>query len=73
MAENASLHCNFLRVISLDSKLSERVFEDGVNVLCSYDPEGVIIKLVKGNFKIFFLINPDIILYLTFFCAFVRL
>lgn len=40
----------FLKIISLND-LSERTFEGGISVLCCYDPEGVVLKFVRGELE----------------------
>ena len=47
----SELNASFLKIISLNN-LSERCYESessGISVLCYYDPEGVILKFVRGN------------------------
>jgi hypothetical protein len=39
---------SFLKIISLNN-LGERSFHNEISVLCCYDPEGVILKFVKGE------------------------
>lgn len=42
------LQTNFTKIISLNSLL-ERTFHNDISVLCCYDPEGVVLKFVKGE------------------------
>lgn len=50
----SELNASFLKIISLNN-LSERCYESGISgisgisVLCYYDPEGVILKFVRGK------------------------
>lgn len=47
------LQISFLKIISLNN-LNERVFNNGISVLCCYDPEGVILKFVRGELSLIF-------------------
>lgn len=51
MAENSSkvLVASYVRIVNMDSKTDDRVFENSVQVLCGYDPQGVNVKLIKGK------------------------
>ena len=40
-----------LKIISIKNNLNERSFQGGVYVLCSYNPEGVVIKVERGELK----------------------
>lgn len=53
MAENSSkvLVASYVRIVNMDSKTDDRVFESSVQVLCGYDPQGVNVKLIKGRLK----------------------
>lgn len=44
----ASFPLQFLKIVSVNS-LSERTFQSGINVLCSYDPDGVLLKFARGK------------------------
>lgn len=50
----SELNASFAKIISLNN-LTERCYESGISgisVLCYYDPEGVILKFVKGKLSI---------------------
>jgi len=40
---------SFCKIISLTNNLKETLFNGGISVVCCYDPEGIVVKLVKGN------------------------
>lgn len=46
---SSKLQANFLKIISVNNNLNERSFQSGINVLCCYDPEGVIVKFARGE------------------------
>jgi len=50
------LSTNFTKIISLNS-LGERTFHHGISVLCCYDPDGVILKFIKGEISEFLIIQ----------------
>jgi type I protein arginine methyltransferase len=47
------LNAAFLKIISLNT-LEERSFQSEISVLCCYDPEGVVLKFIRGKFTSLF-------------------
>lgn len=45
----SKFQAKLLKIISVNNNLNERSFQSGINVLCCYDPEGVIIKFARGE------------------------
>ena len=50
MSNSSKFQAKLLKIISVSNNLNERSFQSGINVLCCYDPEGVIIKFARGKF-----------------------
>lgn len=49
MSTKFQAKAKLLKIISVNNNLNERSFQSGINVLCCYDPEGVIIKFARGE------------------------
>lgn len=49
MSNSSKFQAKLLKIISVNNNLNERSFQSGINVLCCYDPEGVIIKFARGE------------------------
>lgn len=62
MSNSSKFQAKLLKIISVNNNLNERSFQSGINVLCCYDPEGVIIKFARGE-----LVRKNIIQ--TFLCV----
>lgn len=49
MSNSSKFQAKLLKIISVNNNLNERSFQSGINVLCCYDPEGVIVKFARGE------------------------
>lgn len=46
---SSKFQAKLLKIINVNNNLNERSFQSGINVLCCYDPEGVIVKFARGK------------------------